>query len=51
MTQPMQQADPKLDLLLERTVDALPALIWQAWTTPELLKKWFTPVPWQTIDC
>ena len=52
MPQPMQhQVDPKLDLHLERTVDVPPALIWRAWTTPELLKKWFTPVPWQTIDC
>jgi uncharacterized protein YndB with AHSA1/START domain len=28
-----------------------PALVWLAWTTPEHLKKWFTPAPWQTVDC
>lgn len=22
-----------------------------AWTIPEHLKKWFTPVPWKTVDC
>ena len=52
MTPPIpHEADSKLDLLLERAVDLPPALIWQAWTTPERLKKWFTPAPWQTIDC
>ena len=52
MTQPMQhQPDPKLDLILERIVDVPPALVWMAWTTPEHLKKWFTPVPWKTVDC
>ena len=26
-------------------------MIWQAWTETEYLKKWFTPKPWETIDC
>ena len=43
--------DPNLDLVLERVVDVAPALVWRAWTEPEHLKKWFTPVPWQTVDC
>lgn len=43
--------DPKLDLLLERVVDVPPALVWAAWTRPEYLKKWFTPVPWKTVEC
>ena len=25
--------------------------MWAAWTTPELLKQWFTPAPWSTADC
>ncbi len=45
------QTDPKLDLVLERIVDVPPRLVWAAWTTPEYVKKWFTPTPWQTIDC
>ena len=43
--------DPRLDLVLERTVDVSPELVWMAWTQPEHLKKWFTPAPWTTVDC
>jgi uncharacterized protein YndB with AHSA1/START domain len=43
--------DPALDLVLERTVDVAPKLVWAAWTTPDYIKKWFTPAPWQTVDC
>jgi uncharacterized protein YndB with AHSA1/START domain len=43
--------DPKLDLVLERVVDVPRELVWKAWTQPEHIKKWFTPVPWKTVDC
>jgi uncharacterized protein YndB with AHSA1/START domain len=43
--------NPKLDLVLERVVDVPPEAVWQAWTNPELLKQWFTPAPWKTIEC
>jgi uncharacterized protein YndB with AHSA1/START domain len=43
--------DPELDLVLERVVDVPPALVWRAWTEPERLKRWFTPKPWQTVEC
>src|SRR5688572_6557076 len=45
------KTDPALDLVLERTIDVSPSLVWLAWTTPEHLKKWFTPAPWTTTDC
>lgn len=45
------EADPKLDLLLERVVDVSPELVWKAWTMPEHIVHWFTPVPWKTIHC
>ena len=43
--------DPKLDLMLERTVSAPPERVWQAWTKPEQVKRWFTPAPWTTAHC
>lgn len=43
--------DPKLDLVLERVVDVPPSLVWECWTTPKHIKKWFTPAPWKTVDC
>ncbi|MFL5268479.1 MAG: SRPBCC family protein [Stellaceae bacterium] len=47
----MHQPDPKLDLVLERVVDVAPNLVWAAWTRLEYVKQWFTPAPWQTVDC
>ncbi len=43
--------DGRLDLTLQRTIDAPRALIWKVWTDPEHLKKWFTPKPWMTVEC
>jgi uncharacterized protein YndB with AHSA1/START domain len=51
MTQLIHQPDPKLDLVFDRTIDIARELVWAAWTTPEHLKHWFTPAPWQTVDC
>lgn len=47
---PTYRPDPKLDLVFERVVDVAPQLVWKAWTTPEMLKKWFTPAPWTTPE-
>ncbi|MFP5515195.1 MAG: SRPBCC family protein [Alphaproteobacteria bacterium] len=43
--------NPQLDLELKREVAVPPKLVWRAWTEPELLMKWFTPVPWRTTAC
>lgn len=43
--------DPTLDLVLERVIDVPIHLVWEAWTMPEHICKWFTPAPWSTIDC
>ena len=45
------QINSRLDLVLQRVVDAPRELVWAAWTTPEHIKKWFTPAPWKTVDC
>ena len=42
--------DPSRDLVLVRTADVSPAFVWDAWTRPDLLKRWFCPLPWQTVE-
>ena len=44
-------ADPNLDLVLERMIDVPPALVWEAWTKPEHIMKWFAPKPWTVSEC
>ena len=48
---PAFQPDELLDLRFSRTVDVPRQLVWRAWTEPELLKQWFCPLPWKTINC
>lgn len=45
------QPNAQLDLRFTRMVDVPKELIWRAWTEPALLKPWFCPLPWKTIDC
>ena len=45
------QPNPRLNLSFERIVDVPKVLLWRSWTEPELIKQWFTPVPWQTVGC
>ena len=40
----------KLDLVLERTINAPRELVWKAWTTPEHLKRWFAPKPYEISE-
>ena len=39
-----------LDLVLERTLDAPIDLVWKAYTTPEHLKQWFAPKPYEISE-
>ncbi|WP_019180740.1 SRPBCC domain-containing protein [Microbacterium yannicii] len=39
--------DPDLDLTLQRTIRATRESIWQAWTDPALLERWWVPAPAQ----
>lgn len=43
--------DQRFDLRLEKIVNVSPDVIWKAWTTPEILMKWFCPRPWTTVEC
>ncbi|MCD6052034.1 MAG: polyketide cyclase [Verrucomicrobia bacterium] len=36
------------DLVLTRIIDAPREVVYKAWTTPELLKQWFAPLPYTT---
>ena len=38
------------DLVLERVFDAPRDLVWTAWTTPEHIKKWWAPKPYETPE-
>jgi uncharacterized protein YndB with AHSA1/START domain len=42
--------NPKLDLVLERHVDAPPRLVWEALTTPEHLQEWYMPRAWGRVS-
>ncbi len=44
------QFNPRLDLKLERVVALSREEVWKAWTTPDILKKWFCPVPWKVSE-
>jgi uncharacterized protein YndB with AHSA1/START domain len=39
------------DLVLERVLDAPRDLVWKAWSTPEHLKQWWAPKPYETPEC
>ena len=47
----MTPFDAERDLVLEREVPISAMQIWSAWTDPQLVKRWFTPAPWQTVEC
>jgi uncharacterized protein YndB with AHSA1/START domain len=38
-------------LSLERTLAAPRAAVWRCWSEPELIKRWFCPVPWRVSAC
>ena len=41
----------KLDLTLVRVLDVPKRLVWEAWTNPEHLKRWWAPKPVVTSEC
>jgi uncharacterized protein YndB with AHSA1/START domain len=41
----MLDLDPDLDLQLDRVIGAPRARLWQAWTDPDQLARWWVPAP------
>jgi uncharacterized protein YndB with AHSA1/START domain len=41
--------NPKLDLVIERHIDAPTRLVWEALTRPEHLKEWYMPRAWGRV--
>ena len=41
--------DPKLDIAIERFIDAPTRLVWEALTKPEHLKEWYMPREWGRV--
>ena len=41
--------NPKLDLVLERFIDAPKLLVWEALTKPEHVKEWYMPKAWGAV--
>ena len=40
----------ELDLVFHRIIDAPAARVYQGWTDPGMIVKWFTPPPWKTVS-
>ena len=45
-----QNDGERTDLVLERTLDAPIDLVWEAYTKPEHLKRWFAPKPYEITE-
>ena len=43
--------NPKLDLVLERSIEAPKRLVWEALTKPEHLNEWYMPKPYGVAKC
>jgi len=43
--------NPELDLELIVEVSLTPEQLFNGWTNPEILKKWFCPKPWKVVEC
>jgi uncharacterized protein YndB with AHSA1/START domain len=49
VTKTSDAADDR-DLVLSRLLQAPRVAVWRCWTEPELMKRWFAPLPWTTTE-
>ncbi|KFU82709.1 Uncharacterized conserved protein YndB, AHSA1/START domain [Amycolatopsis lurida] len=40
-----------LEIVMTRSFDAPRALVFDAWTKPELVRRWFGPRGWEVVEC
>jgi uncharacterized protein YndB with AHSA1/START domain len=40
----------EIDMEISRVVDVPREKLWKAWTTPELITRWFAPAPWTAAE-
>ncbi|WP_410580481.1 SRPBCC family protein [Amycolatopsis sp. lyj-108] len=40
-----------LEIVMTRSFDAPRALVFDAWTKPELVRRWFGPRDWEVVEC
>ena len=46
-----QDFDPDLDLQLTVEVPLTPEQLFDGWTNPDILPRWFCPRPWKVTEC
>ena len=46
-----EPVDPRLDIVIDRTVVAPVERVWAAWTRPAQLSAWFAPAPYVLTAC
>jgi uncharacterized protein YndB with AHSA1/START domain len=50
MTEAETAASDNRTLKLQRTLNAPREKLYRCWTEPKLMKRWFTPAPWKTVE-
>jgi uncharacterized protein YndB with AHSA1/START domain len=50
MTQDQEAAGDERELVFAREMVGTPAMLFRAWSEPDLLKRWFAPRPWQCVQ-
>jgi uncharacterized protein YndB with AHSA1/START domain/DNA-binding transcriptional ArsR family regulator len=45
------QSHPTRSFELHRSIPAPPAAVWQAWTTPDLARQWWSPAHFEVVEC
>jgi uncharacterized protein YndB with AHSA1/START domain len=47
----MSENVEQFDLVLDRVVPLSVSQLWEGWTNPAVLMRWFCPLPYLTVEC